>query len=363
MGGTQKQPQGRRSTIMLIMILLLGTFASEYYLKNSSLSFPLIASCLISASFTAWGIPKLQKLKFKQIIREEGPKKHHTKAGTPTMGGLFIVPIGLIIGNLMSISRINNLQLLAISLLTLSFMLIGGLDDWRSLKFQTNAGLNAKGKIILQAIPSLLFLSWAGWQEWINPKIYLFSENYINVGIFIWPIALFVLLAESNATNLTDGLDGLASGCGALVFAGLAIELMLRGNESDGAIASFCMAMAGAWLGFLMHNRKPSKIFMGDTGSLPMGAALCGIALVTNSLWALFIMGGVFVAESVSVIIQVWTFKITKIFYGEGKRIFKMAPIHHHYELKGIPEQVIVNNFWLLTLCLVLVGLLFRSNT
>jgi len=362
MGGKTNHPEGRLPTIFLLITIFLGSFASDRYIPNSLLSLPLIISCVITASLTALGIPRLRAIKFKQIIRKEGPAKHQIKSGTPTMGGLFIVPTGLIIGNLTSITRIDNLQLVAISLLTLFFMLIGGIDDWRSLALNTNEGLTAKGKLTLQAIASLLFLSWASWQEWIDPQIHLFSDISINLGIFIWPIALFILIAESNATNLTDGLDGLASGCGAIVFGGLAIQLMIRGNENDPEIASFCMAMAGAWMGFLIHNRNPAKIFMGDTGSLPMGAGLCGIALFSNSLWPLLIMGGIFFAESLSVIIQIWIFKITKIIYGEGKRVFRMAPLHHHYELKGIQEQVIVNNFWLVTLLLVLLALMLQSK-
>ncbi len=363
MGDQKGHAQGKIATICLASILFAGSFATDHYISNSSLSFPLIITTLISTLITAWGIPKLQTLKIKQIIRKEGPAEHHNKAGTPTMGGLLTIPVGLVIANLISINNTNNLQLLSLSVLTLSFMLIGGFDDWRSLTRNTNNGLNPKGKIVLQTIASLFFLSWAGWQEWINTKILLVSEISIDIGILIWPLALFVLLAESNATNLTDGLDGLASGCGAIVFAGLGIQLMLRGSDSNPEIASFCMAMAGSWLGFLFHNRNPAKVFMGDTGSLPMGAALCGIALLSNSLWALLIMGGVFLAESLSVIIQVWGFKISKNLTGQGIRVFKMAPIHHHYELTGISEQRIVNNFWLVTLVLVLIGLLLRPHS
>ena len=169
-----------------------------------------------------------------------------------------------------------------------------------------------------------------------------------------------MFLAESNATNLTDGLDGLASGCGALVFAGLAIQLMLRGHSGDPAMAGFCMSMAGAWLGFLIHNRNPARAFMGDTGSLAMGAALSAVALLTDSLWPLLVMGGVFLAESVSVIVQVWVFKATKGPDGQGRRIFRMAPLHHHFELGGTSERTVVPCFWLMTAALVLLGLLLR---
>ena len=134
----------------------------------------------------------------------------------------------------------------------------------------------------------------------------------LPLGLLIWPLGMFVFLAESNATNLTDGLDGLAAGCGAVVFTGLGLQLMLRGNLGDPPLAAFCLAMAGCWLGFLIHNRHPAQLFMGDTGSLAMGASLSAVALLSNSLWPLLVMGGVFLAESLSVIVQVWVFKATK---------------------------------------------------
>lgn len=353
---------GTITTIALVSIIFAATFTSDHHVANRLLSLPLLISTLISTLITQWGIPKLQALKLSQIIRKEGPKKHYNKAGTPTMGGLLIVPIGLIVGNLAAIKDGINHQLLALSFLTLSFMFIGMLDDWRSLSLNTSTGLRPKSKLALQTMVGILFLIWASSQELVNTKIYLVSNISIELGILIWPLALFVLLAESNATNLTDGLDGLASGCGALVFTGLAIQLILRENQDNQMVAIFCIAMAGAWLGFLLHNRNPAKIFMGDTGSLPMGAALCGAALLSNSLWPLLIMGGIFLAESLSVIIQVWTYKITKRINGEGSRIFRMAPIHHHYELAGNNEAVIVRNFWLITLGLVFLGLLLRPT-
>ena len=143
-----------------------------------------------------------------------------------------------------------------------------------------------------------------------------------------------------------------------MVFTGLGLQLMLRGNQGDPALAAFCLAMAGCWLGFLAHNRNPAQLFMGDTGSLAMGAALSGVALLSNSLWPLLVMGGVFLAESLSVIVQVWVFKATKGPDGVGKRVFRMAPLHHHFELGGMAEQQVVINFWTASLILVGVGLL-----
>jgi phospho-N-acetylmuramoyl-pentapeptide-transferase len=295
-----------------------------------------------------------------QFIREEGPKAHQSKAGTPTMGGLLVVPVGVILGSLITRDAVASQQLLSLAALTLAFMLIGGIDDWSSLTKHTNAGLTARGKLLLQAMAAAAFLAIAAWQGWISSSIALPFGLELPLGLLIWPLGLFVVLAESNATNLTDGLDGLASGCGALVFTGLALQLMLRGDNGDPALAGFCMTMAGAWLGFLVHNRNPARAFMGDTGSLAMGAALSGVALLSNSLWPLLVMGGVFVAESLSVIIQVWVFKATKGPDGQGRRMFRMAPLHHHFELGGTNERSVVPAFWLVTAGLVLLGLVLR---
>ena len=278
------------------------------------------------------------------------------------MGGLLVVPIGVIVGCLISWEGRSADQLLAVGLVTLAYMVIGGIDDWSSLTKRTNTGLKPRGKILLQSAAAMVFLGWSAWQGWIPDAVSLPLGMVIPLGWLIWPLGLFVFLAESNATNLTDGLDGLASGCGALVFTGLAVQLMLRGNDGNPVLAGFCMAMAGAWLGFLMHNRNPAQVFMGDTGSLAMGAALSGVAILSNSLWPLLIMGGVFLAESLSVIIQVWVFKATKGPDGVGRRVFRMAPLHHHYEIGGADEQMVVRRFWLSTGGLVLLGLLLRPT-
>ena len=223
-----------------------------------------------------------------------------------------MVPVGVILGSWICVEGTAAVQLIAVSSVTLAFMVIGGFDDWSSLTKQTNTGLTPRGKLLLQGIAAVGFLAVAGWQGWISSSVSLPFGWSLPLGLAIWPLGLFVFLAESNATNLTDGLDGLASGCGALVFSGLALQLMLRGHSGDPALAGFCMTMAGAWLGFLMHNRHPARAFMGDTGSLAMGAALSAVALLSDSLWPLLLMGGVFLAESLSVIVQVWVFKATK---------------------------------------------------
>lgn len=348
---------GRWPAAILIGAVISAAFVADRLIPNSLLSLPLMAAILVSTLITWWGVPRLRALKMGQVIRTEGPQGHLSKSGTPTMGGLLVVPVGVIIGGLVSSEGRSAQQLLAIALVTLAYMVIGGVDDWSSLTKRTNTGLTPRGKLLLQATAAVLFLGWAGWQDWIAGTVSLPFNLDLPLHWLIWPLALFVFLAESNATNLTDGLDGLASGCGALVFTGLALQLMLRGNAGDPALAGFCMAMAGCWLGFLIHNRNPAKVFMGDTGSLAMGAALSAVALLSDSLWPLLLMGGVFLAESVSVIVQVWVFKATKGADGQGRRVFRMAPLHHHFELGGTPEQVVVPLFWLVTAGLVMLGL------
>ena len=340
----------------------MTAFASDRWIPSSLLSLPLLAATLMAAVITWWGTPRLRALKMGQVIRSEGPEAHHSKSGTPTMGGLLVVPVGVITGCLISWEGQVAEQLLAVGLVTLAYMVIGGIDDWSSLTKRTNTGLKPGGKILLQGAAAMLFLGWSAWQGWISETVNLPFGVVIPFGWLIWPLGLFVFLAESNATNLTDGLDGLASGCGALVFTGLGLQLMLRGNNGDPALAGFCLAMAGCWLGFLIHNRNPARVFMGDTGSLAMGASLSAVALLSNSLWPLLVMGGVFLAESLSVIVQVWVFKATKGPDGIGRRVFRMAPLHHHFELGGTAEQMVVPMFWLATAGLVILGIVLRPT-
>ena len=322
------------------------------------LTLPLLVAGVLAATVTALGVPGLRQLKLGQVIREDGPQAHRSKAGTPTMGGLLVVPVGVIVGGLISPS---DPRLLAVAAITLAYMAIGAVDDWRSLRKNTNTGLTPKGKLLLQALAAVMFLCWAYQAEWLGVQevgtVALPLGWALPLGLLIWPLALFVFLAESNATNLTDGLDGLAAGCGAVVFTGMGLQLMLRGHEGDPALAAFCTAMAGCWLGFLAHNRHPARLFMGDTGSLAMGAALTAVALLSNSLWPLLLMGGVFLAESLSVILQVWVFKATKGRNGQGRRLLRMAPLHHHFELGGLGEEQVVMRFWSASLLLVVVGL------
>ena len=351
---------GTVSAVALTLVVLGSSLLSDKWIPNSQLTLTLLVSTFIAGLVAAIGIPRLKALKMGQIIRTEGPSGHQSKAGTPTMGGLLVVPVGAVLGSLISVEGTASHQLLAVAAVTLAFMVIGGFDDWSSLTKKTNKGLTPRGKLLLQGIAGGAFLVVSGWQGWISTSVSLPFHWSLPLGLAIWPLGLFVFLAESNATNLTDGLDGLASGCGALVFTGMALQLMLRGNNGDPALAGFCMAMAGAWLGFLLHNRHPARAFMGDTGSLAMGAALTAVALLSDSLWPLLVMGGVFLAESLSVIVQVWVFKATKGADGQGRRVLRMAPLHHHFELGGTSERTVVPCFWLVTAGCVLLGLLLR---
>jgi phospho-N-acetylmuramoyl-pentapeptide-transferase len=343
----------RRIAALLALILLVFCGLSDWSGQALQLSLPLLIGALVSGVVVSWGVPRLGALKLGQVIREEGPQSHQGKAGTPTMGGLLVVPAGLLVGSLVAP---GDGRLLAVAAISLSYLAIGGIDDWRSLTRRTNKGLSPRGKLLLQALTAAAFLAWAAWQQQLGSDLALPLGWVLPLGLLIWPLGLFVFLAESNATNLTDGLDGLAAGCGAVVFTGLGLQLMLRGHDGDPALAGFCAAMAGAWLGFLVQNRHPAKVFMGDTGSLAMGACLAAVALLSNSLWPLLVMGGVFLAESLSVILQVWVFKATKGADGQGRRLFRMAPLHHHFELGGASEQQVVVGLWACSLLLLLVG-------
>ena len=237
-------------------------------------------------------------------------------------------------------------------------MFIGFIDDFLSLKKQLNTGLKSNQKIILQFFISLIFIIICASNNLIPNNIQI-ANKIIDIGNLIYPLGIFVLLAESNSTNLTDGLDGLLSGCSVLIFTGLAITILIENPSNNSTLAPLCIVMAGACMGFLFLNKYPAKLFMGDSGSLAIGASLGGIALISNNLWSLLIMGGILAAESISVIIQVSIFKISKRIKGKGHKLFLMTPLHHHFELKGNNEILIVGSFWLVTLLLVIINLIF----
>ena len=343
---------------ILFGLIIITCMFSDYYFRNSTLTIPFIITTFISSIITFIGIPKLKKIKIKQIIREEGPKNHLLKQGTPTMGGIFFIPIGVIISNILYFNKDDYKTILALSFIIMFFMFIGFIDDFISLKKQLNTGLKSNQKIILQFLISLIFIIICASNNLIPQSVQI-ANKIIDIGNLIYPLGIFVLLAESNSTNLTDGLDGLLSGCSVLILTGLAITILIENPSNNSTLAPLCIIMAGACMGFLFLNKYPAKIFMGDSGSLAIGAALGGIALLSDNLWSLLIMGGILAAESISVIIQVSIFKISKQIKGKGYKLFLMTPLHHHFELKGNKEILIVSNFWFVTLLLVIINLIF----
>ncbi len=347
--------------IILFGIITGVSIFSDLYFQNNYLTITFIITTLLSSLITFISIPILKKIKIKQIIREEGPKKHYLKQGTPTMGGVFFIPIGIIISNILYFNNQDYKIILTLSLLIISFMLIGLIDDFISLKKKFNTGLTSNQKLVLQFFISLIFIIICASNGFISNNVQI-TNKVFNIGNFIYPLGIFVLLAESNSTNLTDGLDGLLSGCSALIFTGLAITILIENQTYAEILAPLCIVMAGCSMGFLFLNKYPAKLFMGDSGSLAIGASLGGIALISNNLWSLLIMGGVLAAESISVIIQVSIFKISKQIKGKGHKFFLMTPIHHHFELQGNKETQIVSSFWFITLLLVIFNLIFITK-
>ena len=344
-------------SLFLFGLIILVCIFLDFYYSNSNLLIPFIITTLISSLITVISIPQLKKIKVKQIIRKEGPKNHFIKEGTPTMGGVFIIPIAIIIGNILYFNQDSYMTIVNLSMLIIFFMLIGLIDDLLSLKKQLNTGLKSNQKIILQIFASMIFIFICAANNHLTNNIEI-GNREIDIGNLIYPLALFVLLAESNSSNLTDGLDGLLSGCSILIFTGLACNIVIESQNNNQSLAQLCIVMAGACMGFLFLNKNPAKIFMGDSGSLAIGASLGGIALISNNLWSLLIMGGILAAESISVIIQVIIFKISKKLTGKGYKIFLMTPLHHHFELQGKNENFIVGFCWLITLLLVIINLI-----
>lgn len=322
----------------------------------TSLMFPFWACTALVAIVGYWAIPVLKQLKMGQFIREDGPQAHLQKAGTPTMGGVFVVPIGVLIG---IVWAQFNLDAIAVALVSLGYFAIGGVDDWKSLSNRKNEGLKPKGKLILQLAIATAFCLWTFYRrgEAIT-TINLPLNLILPLGLLFWGLAVFVLLAESNATNLTDGVDGLAGGTGAIALLGLAATI----RTTDPQLAILCICLSGSYLGFVVHNRNKAKVFMGDTGSLALGGALGAVGILTDNLWALLILSGIFLAESISVIAQVGYYKATKDPEGKGKRLLKMAPLHHHLELSGWTETQVVGVFYAIEWLLVLLCFLVPKN-
>ncbi|SFA75500.1 MULTISPECIES: phospho-N-acetylmuramoyl-pentapeptide-transferase [unclassified Bacillus (in: firmicutes)] len=311
--------------------------------------FTIIMGFLITVLLSPIFIPFLRRLKFGQSIREEGPQSHQKKTGTPTMGGLMIL-FSIIITALVMVGKFAEptVKTYLLLLVTLGFGLLGFLDDFIKVVMKRNLGLTSKQKLLGQIIISAIFYFVYKHNEFSTEVSVPLTDYSIDLG---WSYALFIifwLVGFSNAVNLTDGLDGLLSGTAAIAFGAFAV---LAWNQSQFEIAIFSVAVVGAVLGFLVFNAHPAKVFMGDTGSLALGGAIATVAILTKLEILLIIIGGVFVIETLSVIIQVAFFKST------GRRIFRMSPLHHHYELIGWSEWRVVVTFWSVGLLLAVLGI------
>ena len=334
-------------------------------------------------------IRKLAAYKIGQMVREEGPKSHLTKAGTPTMGGALVL-LSILITTLLW-ADLSNRFVWIVLMVTFGFGVIGWIDDYRKVVHRNPKGLSAKAKFFWSALIGLaaatylafavsspsnalildLFMGWvrSGFEMNLPPKADFIVPFFKNIAypLGVWgfiTLTFFVIVGTSHAVNLTDGLDGLAIMPAVMVAGGLAVFAFVTGRidfsrylllpyiPGAGELTVFCAALAGAGLGFLWFNAYPAEVFMGDVGALALGAALGTVAVIVRQEIVLLIMGGVFVAETLSVMIQVLYFKSTG-----GKRIFRMAPLHHHYELSGWKESQVVVRFWIITMMLVLFGL------
>jgi phospho-N-acetylmuramoyl-pentapeptide-transferase len=333
-----------------------------------------VLACLtalaVSLVLGPYVIRKLTAYKIGQAVRDDGPRSHLTKAGTPTMGGALIL-VSIVVTTLLW-GDLRNRLLWVVLLVTLAFGIVGWIDDYRKVVRRNPKGLSARAKFFWQ---SVIGLAAAGYLAWLAQSLPMPALNELIVPFFkfvAYPLGAFgfivltyfVIVGTSNAVNLTDGLDGLAimptvmvgSALGIFAYvaghAGFAKYLGLPYIPGAGELTVICGALAGAGLGFLWFNAYPAEVFMGDVGALALGAALGTVAVIVRQEIVLFIMGGVFVAETLSVMIQVLYFR-----WSGGKRIFRMAPLHHHYELEGWKESQVVVRFWIITMMLVLFGL------
>jgi len=315
------------------------------------------------------GEPLIKIFEKKQIsgpIRQDGPIDHIIKkSGIPTMGGLIII-LGIFLGTFLW-ADLKNIYVLTVIFISLSLGFLGFVDDLLKIKLKNSRGLNSGLKLLGQLVIgfiAIFILSEYSDHQYLNNLYFPFFKNLVlPMGIFFIPFALFVIVGSSNAVNLTDGLDGLATVPVMLVALSFTLISYVVGNMifaeylkipyvyNAGELSIFCGAVFGACLGFLWYNAPPAKIFMGDTGSLSLGGSLAAVAIIVKHEIVLAIIGGLFVLETVSVIIQVLSFKLT------GKRVFMMAPIHHHFEKKGWPESTIVIRFWIIAIILALIGL------
>lgn len=313
----------------------------------------LAISFIVSVILAPITIPILRRLKFGQSIREEGPQSHMKKAGTPTMGGIIflisIIATTVIVGN---IYHLFTTQTVVMLLVLAGFGLIGFLDDGIKVIFKRNLGLTSLQKLIGQIVISIaafLLLRLGAFDTSLNIP---FTDWSIDFGILYIGFLIFWLVGFSNAVNLTDGLDGLVAGTASIAFSAYGVIALFNEQED---VALFTFAVTGALLGFLLFNANPAKVFMGDTGSLALGGALALVSVLVKEELLLLLIGFVFVIETLSVILQVGSFKL------RGKRIFKMSPIHHHFELSGWSERKVVAVFWSTALIVALIAVLSEA--
>lgn len=325
----------------------------------------VLTSLTFSLLFGPWMIRRLTERQIGQAIRSDGPQSHLSKAGTPTMGGALIL-LSIALSTLLW-SDLSNRFVWLVLAVTLGFGAIGWVDDWRKVVEKNPRGLPARWKYLWQSvvglIAALVLFYTAGTPQETQLVLPFFKGVAVELGVFFVLLTYLVIVGSSNAVNLTDGLDGLAILPTVMVAGALGIFAYVSGNvkfagyllmpfiPGSGELVIFCTTIIGAGLGFLWFNTYPAQVFMGDVGALALGAALGVVAVVVRQEIVLFIMGGVFVIETLSVIIQVASFKMT------GKRVFRMAPLHHHFELKGWPEPRVIVRFWIITVVLVLIGL------
>ncbi|MEQ1439916.1 phospho-N-acetylmuramoyl-pentapeptide-transferase [Fontimonas sp. SYSU GA230001] len=355
------------------MLYYLADYLKQYVSGFNVFSYLTFRSVLgvltalaFSFAFGPWMIERLYRFKFGQPVRDDGPQTHLKKTGTPTMGGVLILA-AITVSTLLWADLGSRFVWFAL-LVTLAFGAVGFADDYIKIKHKNPKGLPARRKYFWLSlagfgVATLIYATAKTPTE--TTLIFPFIKDLsISLGIFFIPWAYLVIVGSSNAVNLTDGLDGLAIMPTVLVASALAVFVYASGNAviarylgipyiaGVGELAIFCTAIGGAGLGFLWFNAYPAQVFMGDVGALALGAALGVVAVLVRQEIVLAIMGGIFVAETFSVALQVLYYK-----YSGGKRIFRMAPLHHHYELKGWPEPKIIVRFWIVTLILVLVGL------
>ncbi|MCH2356892.1 MAG: phospho-N-acetylmuramoyl-pentapeptide-transferase [Pseudomonadales bacterium] len=346
------------------LMQLNSNFAVLQYITVRGI-FSILTAMAVSLLIGPWMIRRLNYHQIGQVVRDDGPESHFSKAGTPTMGGALIL-VSIAISTLLW-SDLSNHYVWTVLLVTVAFGAVGWVDDYRKVFEQNTVGLSARWKYFWQSLIGLtaaIVLYYTAQSpvetQYIIP---FFKDVAVDVGVLYIVITYFMIVGFSNAVNLTDGLDGLAILPTVMVGGALGLIAYLAGHSEfsaylnipnvsgAGEIVIFAGALMGAGLGFLWFNTYPAQIFMGDVGALALGASLGVMAVISRHEIVLFIMGGIFVMETASVILQVASFKLT------GKRIFRMAPLHHHFELKGWPEPRVIVRFWIITVMLVLFGL------